>query len=354
MTNNIVFDTKIGDGIYLQSFSNDNTIINNTVFNNSIHGIHLSGSNSNTIANNIIYKNSNHGIDITSSSSNSIIGNDVLNNLDGIYLQDSSNNRIYYNNIIENTNQTYDNRSDNYWDNGYPSGGNYWSDFDEPSEGAYDEYKGPGQDVFGSDGIVDNGTIGGGGKNPYVIDLDSQDNYPRIVPNKYFLILKQGWNLISIPLLLQEHNLTEVFASIDGLYDAVQWYNITDTADPWKHNKIGKPFGNDLSKIYETMGIWIHIIPPGDTIFYYNGIRPITNQTIQLHPGWNLVGYPSLTSYNRTKGLNNLTFYMEVDSIWTYDATTQKWKWIGPSDYFELGRGYWIHAKTKCEWEVPL
>jgi parallel beta-helix repeat protein len=354
VTNNIVYDTKVYRGIYLQSSSNNNVIINNKVFNNTDHGIHLTGSNSNTVANNMIYMNPNHGIYITSSSSNSIIGNNIINNLDGIYLQDSSDNWIYYNNIIDNTNQAYDNRDDNYWDNDYPSGGNYWSDFDEPGEGAYDNYKGPGQDVLGSDGIVDNGTIGGGGKNPYVIDLDSQDNYPLIKPYKNYLILKQGWNLISIPLLLQEQNLTKVFASINGLYDAVQCYNITDTADPWKHNKIGKPYGNDLSKIDESMGIWIHIIPPGDTIFYYNGIQPITNQTIQLHPGWNLVGYPSLTGNNRTEGLNNLTFYNEVDAILTYNAATHKWKKLGPSDYFEIGMGYWIHANTKCEWEVPL
>jgi hypothetical protein len=23
-------------------------------------------------------------------------------------------------------------------------------------------------------------------------------------------------------------------------------------------------------------------------------------------------------------------------------------------DYLEIERGYWVHAKTKCEWEVPL
>jgi hypothetical protein len=66
----------------------------------------------------------------------------------------------------------------NYWDNDYPDGGNYWSDFDEPSEGAYDDYNGVSQNKMGSDGIVDRGTIGGPGKNPYVIDSDSFDNYP--------------------------------------------------------------------------------------------------------------------------------------------------------------------------------
>ncbi len=168
------------------------------------------------------------------------------------------------------------------------------------------------------------------------------------------IILKQGWNLISIPAIQDDQSLTKVLENISGYYDAVQLYNNSDNADSWKHYKVGKPYGNDLAEINEKMGFWIHITQPGDTIFPYNGTQPTVNQTIDLYPGWNLVGYPSLTSYNRTDGLNNLTFGSDVDSIWTYDAATQKWKEIGASDYFELGRGYWVHAKTKCEWEVPL
>ena len=91
-----------------------------------------------------------------------------------------------------------------------------------------------------------------------------------------------------------------------------------------------------------------------DTIFYYNGTLPIENQTIPLNPGWNLVGYSSLTKHNITVGLNNLTFGLEADSIWTYNATIQSWINLGSSDYFEPGMGYWIYAKTECIWEVPL
>jgi outer membrane protein assembly factor BamB len=169
-----------------------------------------------------------------------------------------------------------------------------------------------------------------------------------------FTTLKQGWNLVSVPWVQTDQDIDKVLASIGGYYDAVQWYDITDTNDPWKHHKVGKPFGNDLSYINEIMGFWIHITQPGDTIFLYNGTQPTSNQTITLHPGWNLIGYPSLTNYNRTVGLNKLTFGTHVDSIWTYIAATQEWEEIGPSDYFEIGRGYWVYAKVKCTWEVPL
>ncbi|UCF08601.1 MAG: hypothetical protein JSW28_02620, partial [Thermoplasmata archaeon] len=170
-----------------------------------------------------------------------------------------------------------------------------------------------------------------------------------------YLILKQGWNLISIPLIQEEQNLTQVLKSIEGWYDAVQWYDNADTSDHWKHHKVGKPFGNDLSELNETMGFWIHITKPGDTIFICNGTEPTENQTIPLHPGWNMAGFPSLTNKNRTAALNNLTFGVEVDSIWAFNASSNKWEELAsPSDRFELGRGYWLHVTQGCEWEVPM
>jgi hypothetical protein len=185
------------------------------------------------------------------------------------------------------------------------------------------------------------------------VEIPGSGNTFTFVTENY-TILKQGWNLISIPLIQNNQGLTKVLETIDGYYDAVQWYNPTYSNDPWEHHKIGKPYGNDLFELNETMGFWIHITQPGDTVFVYNGTQPAINQIIPLHPGWNLVGYPSLTSYNRTEGLNILTFDAEVNAIWTFDATIQKWEKIGEGDFFETGRGYWIHAKTECEWEVPL
>jgi hypothetical protein len=166
--------------------------------------------------------------------------------------------------------------------------------------------------------------------------------------------LYPGWNLISVPLLQNNTSIETVLASIDGKYDAVEWYNITDTIDPWKHYKVGKPFGNDLSKINETMGFWIHITQPGNTIFIHNGTQPTENQTIALHKGWNLVGYPSLTKRVRTAALNNVDFGSDVDAIWTYDASSGQWMELELSDSFESGRGYWIHSLKETTWEVPI
>jgi hypothetical protein len=169
-----------------------------------------------------------------------------------------------------------------------------------------------------------------------------------------YMILKPGWNLISIPLIQDEQDLIQVLESLDGMYDAVQWYDTTDGVDPWKHNKMNKPVGNDLSQITEKIGFWLHVTKSWDTLFLYNGTTQAQNQIITLNPGWNLVGYPSLTDYNRTEGLNNLTFGQDIEVIQWYDAKTDTWHDMAQDDYFVIGRGFWIYSKNEITWEVPL
>jgi parallel beta-helix repeat protein len=343
--NNIIENnvTKHSYGIDLVANSNQNYVALNNVWDNG-YGINLAGVKDNRIIGNIISDCYGHGIRITSSSHNNIIkGNNITINEMGINLEGTSN-LIYHNNFINNINQASDSTNEGHpWNNVYPIGGNYWSDYI-----GVDKFKGPNQDIPGSDGIGDTN---------YTIDTDSIDHYPLMEPYKpleNYTILKQGWNLISIPLIQKEKNLTRVLGAMDGWYNSVQWHDKININGPWKHNKVGKPYGNDLFELNETMGFWIHITNPEDTIFLYNGTQPTSNLTIQLHKGWNMVGYPSLRSYNRTVGLNNLTFNTHVDAIWTYDAVTQKYKELTASDYFEIGKGYYIHAKEECTWVVPL
>jgi hypothetical protein len=132
-------------------------------------------------------------------------------------------------------------------------------------------------------------------------------------------------------------------------------YDSSDSKDPWKHYHAQKPAHlNDLKTLDHTMGFYLHINDTDGATLSINGSEPSSPQYINLYKGWNFVGYPSLTNYTRTAALNNLTFDTHVDAIMTFNKTTQKWENLGESDYFEVGRGYYIHAITDCEWEVPL
>jgi parallel beta-helix repeat protein len=152
-------------GILLISSCNYNGISGNMIANRRYGIIFSSSCNYNDVSGNRITKGT-YGIYLLSScSSNTVSGNSVTNNAYGIFVSSSSNNIIYHNNFVDNTNQAYiSGASTNVWDDGYPSGGNYWSNY-----AGLDEKSGPNQDQPGSDGI---------GDSPRVIDANNKDNYP--------------------------------------------------------------------------------------------------------------------------------------------------------------------------------
>jgi len=164
--NNITYNLL--DGIVLDD-SNDNIISGNNISSNYDDAFVLYDSNNNNILENIISYNNDNGIIIYAPSNNNIISNNTIesNNDDGLYT-DSSNNYIYHNNFIDNLQNAYD-IGNNIWDNGYPSGGNYWSDYT-----GVDYNHGQNQDILGHDRI---------GDTPYNISGGSnQDSYPVMHP----------------------------------------------------------------------------------------------------------------------------------------------------------------------------
>jgi len=149
--NNVI--TSSSGGIYLNQFNHDNFIHNNTVV-------------------------SNHwGIIVQDSWANIVQGNNITGNDYGVYVTYTSNavppprrrsNEFYHNNFIDNTQQVMVSYTPmDIWDDGYPSGGNYWSDYV-----GVDVKSGPNQDLPGSDGL---------GDTPYNIDASNTDHYPLFV-----------------------------------------------------------------------------------------------------------------------------------------------------------------------------
>lgn len=186
-------------GIFISKETNNNKIIKNVVA-NSTYGVLLHGpqNKQNFVSENLLTKNSNGAHLGGWTSQNNITGNNIINNriglsMDfnsgnvisenkiaynglGIYLWGTCNNYIYHNNIIHNDEQWLLVDSKDYWDDGYPSGGNYWSDY-----ACFDLYSGPNQDEIGGDGI---------GDTPCVIDVNNVDRYP----------LMSFWNPLSVKI----------------------------------------------------------------------------------------------------------------------------------------------------------
>lgn len=169
--NNLVFENNISNNFYgfelLYNVSNS-AISSNNITNNVV-GIYLDSLSKNNVISGNNVTNNGWGVELATSYNNTIFGNDILNNRqDGISLIGSFNNKIYHNNVVGNGQQVDTHNAANVWDDGYPSGGNYWSNYV-----GVDLYRGPYQNITGSDGI---------GDTPYVIDASNQDNYPLMTP----------------------------------------------------------------------------------------------------------------------------------------------------------------------------
>ena len=155
ISGNSITNNHYGIGFY---YSSSNSVSGNTITNNS-DGIWLVSSSSNSISGNTIANNQNDGVWLDSSSNNSISGNNITNNAYGVHLfSGSSDNTLYHNNFVNTYEVSYSPSLANVWDNGYPSGGNYWSNY---------------VGVDADDGI---------GDEPHAIDTNNTDRYPLAAP----------------------------------------------------------------------------------------------------------------------------------------------------------------------------
>jgi len=156
----------------------NNNVTSNIIANNDFTGIWLDWSFNNNISKNIITSRE-FGIKLIYAKNNIVCRNTIKNNNIGFHTWwhgeshlEYDKNKLYGNNFINNTQQVdiYSDPSGyaDFWDNGYPSGGNYYSNY----VGA-DDFWGINQDLKGRDLI---------GDTPYVIDENNQDNYPLMIP----------------------------------------------------------------------------------------------------------------------------------------------------------------------------
>jgi len=152
---------------------------------------------------------------------------------------------------VNNTEQVLSYNSTNVWDNSYPSGGNYWSDYTD-----VDLDSGPHQNILGSDGIWDH---------PFVIDENNTDNYPLVKPY--------------VPGNLSVSVYTDKYI-----------YNVGDTMH------LGLNVANPDSVKYLCFAIWVEL--PSSSIYLYmhkhSVVLPIG--TVYSNPNFESITLPSIPS----------------------------------------------------------
>jgi parallel beta-helix repeat protein len=267
VTGNIVANNKYG--INCWTYSDDNIISGNNISTNDLVGIWIVGSSQNTLTENIIRANGQYGVS----------------------LETSLNDTIYHNGFISNPNHVHIYDSNGTWDNGYPSGGNYWSDYSGndiysgPYQNHTDNYRGPSQNQPDSDGICDAA---------YVIDANNRDNYPltkpyegahdigiakftaakTVIPQNYdtnitveainYGISKETINvtLYTSTTVLNQTQVT--LPARDSATLTVTWNNSGLPSAKYNFTAIASPVPGETETTDNTMTLWITITILGD------------------------------------------------------------------------------------------
>ncbi len=137
----------VGNGGALSVHLSENTTIFGNNISNNVAGIFLYYATNATIRNNLVAVHAEQGV--------------LLYSAQGV--------RTFHNNLVGNVDQGVDWGLNNVWDDGYPSGGNYWSDY-----AGSDNCSGPAQDVCPDpDGL---------GDQPYLVAGGSADAFPLMEP----------------------------------------------------------------------------------------------------------------------------------------------------------------------------
>lgn len=161
--------------------------------------------------------------------------------------------------------------------------------------------------------------------------------------------LTKGWNLISIPIVPQDNNLTAFFGPSVMSDIAIVWeYNSSNVSSPWAYytTETTKYKQGKLTAVNERQGYWVECYNP--ITFTVTGDLPV-DSSVSLKKGWNLVGNPtmdirqpwSVYSLDRiTWGYNS----SNVASPWAYYTTeTTKYK-QGKLVELDPGYGYWVEV----------
>jgi hypothetical protein len=330
---------------------------------------------------------------------NNIINNNNIlkNNNSGLSLNLlSNNNTFYHNNIIENNQNAYDECS-NTWYDSFLQEGNYWSNYDEPVEGAWDNDSngiadsplnitgGNNQDLYpfidkykSWDVIIDITILGGYsdfvvfGENPGADD--EQDNWdvpkPGIPPKPYLY----AWFDANLPKpytkLWKDYRY---YPSSIKIWDLYIKYNLTEPSRVFSNIKLSwdtsfiNDSGYDHFELYENGNPFPLINmklknnytfnAESDNLYHFQIICRVNPFIIPINKNWNIISTPFYEIIDKNDVIiqNNSINYswneainegIILDYLYNFNRTIQNYEF---SQEFNPGFGYWIWSNYDCD-----
>jgi len=169
--------------------------------------------------------------------------------------------------------------------------------------------------------------------------------------------LIDGWNLFSIPCVLNDTNLYYFLANqVGSTYSSVHIFDPTNNSDRWKSYNPDLPewVEQDLSVIGNQKAYWI--LMDADENIYHSSNVTIPSAVV-MQEGWNLVGM----RYNTTLETDDAFELIDgvLDSAYMYNSTEESW-WRFVNDNPGMSNlthiyptyGYWINVSEDVVWWI--
>lgn len=296
-------------------------------------------------------------IHIVDSHNATVVDNIIFVNAQSAEIRNSYNISVYHNYFVDYRlfPVSDDLGPENAWDDGYPSGGNYWSDYT-----GVDNCSGTNQDICPDpDGI---------GDTPFIIDADSRDRYP----------------LMSAPGSSRPRPPTDVYASLSGtsLEDVTVTWTLSPDDGTGFRTTVGYKILRNTTYVFNGSGYGLVGFVPNGTFEFiddsvgegnpnnyyylvcavdaYNNSTCSDNQagkyTRLLSRGLDIISVPLVQS---DEDIETVLQTVEYDQVWTYDSLGMKWRshtsskpYGGELKTISHRIGVWINVVIDCNLTV--
>jgi parallel beta-helix repeat protein len=350
--NNASSNSQRGIELY---YADMNNVLRNNISSNFI-GIISAGSYANHISGNTLSSQDN-GVYLSYDSNHNTVSRNIISfNERGLRIFQSSFNRIYHNRFVDNRMyqaDDFDTTDTNWWDDGYPSGGNYWSDY-----AGTDQFSGPNQNLPGDDGI---------GDTPYDVDLNSQDVYPlmatSMIPARPPIMMRAELT----GQMYEDVTITWDLSPDDGVgANPVVGYIIHRNMT---YDLTGLGYSSIASLPAGTSEFIDNLAGEGDPKDYFYQVCAVDQNnnascagvqagkfTRPLSKGPNLISIPLVQSDEATEKVLQT---VEFDKAWSFIAVENKWKWFmtfkpykGDLRTVNNGMGIWVNVTAESNLTV--
>lgn len=149
----------------------------------------------------------------------------------------------------------------------------------------------------------------------------------------FAITLQQGWNMVSVPLLMQDMSTSQVFPG------AVAVYTWNPTSKSY-----AAPAHIEPEKAY-----WVAVTV--ETLRPWHGV-PVSAWDSPISAGWNMIG--SVRSTDEPVAVSSLgeapPGSILRNAIYRWDPLTKSYE---PATYIESGKGYWLATTLDCNLTMP-